>query len=213
MLHQAIVSIVLLFIAFCAFPRLQATPVVDDMTQGIVEPLQQPVIRSADPDAPRLINVHTDGSSLNEVAQWLSTNFGLPYADEPPRVERVTAADLYRLRYKALLPLRSQAIGGEHSTPLPEYRREVVAVYDDAARTIFLPQTWTGRTAADQSVLVHEMVHHLQNLGGLKYECAGAREKVAYLAQDQWLKTRGLDLEKEFEVDMFTVVALSACMY
>jgi hypothetical protein len=213
MLHQAIVSVIILIIAFCAFPRLQATPVADDMTQSIVEPLQQPVLRSTDPDVPRMINVRTDDPSLNEVAQWLSTNFGLPHAAELPRVERVPAADLYRLRYKALLPLRSQAIGGEHSTPLPEYRREVVAVYDDAARTIFLPQTWTGKTVADQSVIVHEMVHHLQNLGGLKYECAGAREKVAYLAQDQWLKTHGLDLEKAFEVDMFTVVALSACMY
>jgi hypothetical protein len=146
------------------------------------------------------------------MAQWLSTNFGLPNAIELPRVERVPAADLYRLRYKALLPLQSQAIGGEHSTPLPEYRREVIAVYDDAARTIFLPETWTGKSAADQSVLVHEMVHHLQNMGGLKYECTGAREKLAYLAQDQWLKAHGLDLEKEFKVDMFTVVALSACM-
>jgi hypothetical protein len=212
MLHQVLVSIVLLFIAFCAFPKLQATPVADDMTQSIGEPLQQPVLRSTDPDAPQMLNVRLDDPPLNEMAQWLSTNFGLPNAIELPRVERVPAADLYRLRYKALLPLQSQAIGGEHSTPLPEYRREVIAVYDDAARTIFLPETWTGKSAADQSVLVHEMVHHLQNMGGLKYECTGAREKLAYLAQDQWLKAHGLDLEKEFKVDMFTVVALSACM-
>ena len=56
------------------------------------------------------------------------------------------------------------------------------------------------------------MVHHLQNLAGLKFACAGEREKPAYLAQDKWLRLHGLELEKEFEVDMFTVVALSACM-
>lgn len=213
MLHQAIVSILLLIIAFSAFPKLQATPASDDTTPSIVEPQQQPVLRSIDPDAPRMINVRAIDPPLNEMAQWLSANFDLPYASELPRVERVPAAELYRIRYKALLPLRSQAIGGEHSTPLPEYRREVIAVYDDAARTIYVPLTWTGATVAEQSVIVHEMVHHLQNLGGVKYECASAREKPAYLAQDQWLKARGHDLEKEFDVDLFTVVALSACMY
>jgi hypothetical protein len=59
---------------------------------------------------------------------------------------------------------------------------------------------------------VHEMVHHLQNLAGLKFACAGEREKPAYLAQDKFLRQHGLDLEKEFDVDMFTVVAISACM-
>ena len=85
-------------------------------------------------------------------------------------------------------------------------------MYDDSSRTIYLPQRWTGATVAEQSVVVHEMVHHLQNVAGLKYECGGAREKLAYLAQAEWLKRHGLDLEKEFEVDMFTVVAMSGCM-
>ena len=54
--------------------------------------------------------------------------------------------------------------------------REVVAVYHDATRTIFLSDAWTGASPADLSVLVHEMVHHLQNLAGLRYECPAARE-------------------------------------
>jgi hypothetical protein len=37
-------------------------------------------------------------------------------------------------------------------------RRETVAVYDDLKKTIFLPDTWKGETAADLSVLVHEML-------------------------------------------------------
>jgi len=47
----------------------------------------------------------------------------------------------------------------------------------------------------------------------IKYECPMAREKPAYLAQDKWLAQFGLSLEKEFEVDMLTVVVSSACVY
>jgi hypothetical protein len=210
MLHQIALSVVLLIFALTTLPRLQAEPGERVGEQHFSVPPQHPMI---DPDKPKAIDVRvTIDPPLNDIAQWLSENYDLPYASELPRVERVPTADLYRLRYKGLLPLRSQAVGGEHSTPPPEYRREVVAVYDDTSRTIFLPQRWTGATVAEQSVVVHEMVHHLQNLGGVKYECAGAREKPAYLAQNQWLKAHGLDLEKEFEVDMFTVVALSGCM-
>ena len=92
------------------------------------------------------------------------------------------------------------------------HQRDVVAVYNDRTQTIVLDEAWTGATPAELSVLVHEMVHHLQNLAQLRYECSAAREKPAYLAQDQWLKLYGLDLEKEFEIDKFTIVASSACM-
>jgi hypothetical protein len=56
------------------------------------------------------------------------------------------------------------------------------------------------------------MVHHLQNLAGVKFECPAAREKAAYLAQDKWLARFGKSLESDFDVDMFTVVISSACM-
>jgi hypothetical protein len=36
---------------------------------------------------------------------------------------------------------------------------------------IVLPDNWNGDMAADLSVLVHEMVHHLQKKNQLKYEC------------------------------------------
>ena len=54
------------------------------------------------------------------------------------------------------------------------------------------------------------MVHHLQNLAGMN-ACGGAREEPAYLAQRKWLEVHDLDLEKEFDVDMFTIVARSIC--
>jgi len=60
---------------------------------------------------------------------------------------------------------------------------KVESFYDDATRTIYLPKGWTGRSPAELSLLVHEMVHHVQNVAGLTYACAGEREKIAYAAQ------------------------------
>jgi hypothetical protein len=40
-----------------------------------------------------------------------------------------------------------------------------------------------------------------------------AREKLAYIAQNRWLEQFGKDLETEFQVDMFTILISSACMY
>ena len=69
----------------------------------------------------------------------------------------------------------------------------------------------SGKAAADLSVLVHEMVHHLQNIGGIRYECPAAREQLAYLAQDKWLGLFGQDLEHAFEIDKFTLKVSTSC--
>jgi hypothetical protein len=155
------------------------------------------------------------------IAGWVSANYGLPNSDVPPRVEFVPQRQLERLRYRRIQhgaertlggEGRAQAVGGEHATPRPQFQRDIVAVYDDATETIYLSENWKGISHAELSVLVHEMVHHLQNRAQLTYACAGAREKPAYLAQKKWLESHGLDFEQELQVDMFTVVAMSACM-
>jgi hypothetical protein len=60
-------------------------------------------------------------------------------------------------------------------------------------------------------VLAHEMVHHLQNLAGDKFECAQAREKPAYTAQKKWLEAAGLDFFREFETDPITLMLRTVC--
>ena len=144
---------------------------------------------------------------LDDIMAWLSSNFDLPAIKERPAVEFASRMKLARLR----------ASDGASSQGFMESdgqlsQREVVALYDNKTKTILLPDDWGGTSPADQSVLVHEMVHHLQNLGKLEFDCPQAREKLAYLAQDKWLKRSGLSLEHEFDVDMFTVLISSACM-
>ena len=149
---------------------------------------------------------------LTAIVTWLSTNFELPAFHDHPGVEFVSTAKLVNMRYKGFLSEESHEISDNEPAAQAAQHREVVAVYNDSTKTIFLAEVWTGTTPAELSVLVHEMVHHLQNLGKLKYECPAAREKLADQAQDQWLKQFGQDLETAFEVDMFTLLVTSSCI-
>lgn len=150
----------------------------------------------------------TAKSLSQEVVVWISANFDLPATSEWPQIRFATQTEMMRIRIADRMRWR----GYVQEEPAAESERKVVAIYDTSSHTIYLPEKWRGESPADQSILVHEMVHHLQNLGGIKFECPAAREKAAYLAQDKWLARFGKSLEDEFDVDMFTVVISSACM-
>jgi hypothetical protein len=101
----------------------------------------------------------------------------------------------------------------EDTAMVPPGQRETVASYDPLTRTIILPEGWTGDTPADLSILVHEMVHHLQHAARMKYECVPASEELAYAAQDKWLGLFGHDLATDFGLDGFTLLVAVRCIY
>jgi hypothetical protein len=133
------------------------------------------------------------------IATWISSEFDLPAARDLPRIAFASPDRLVMLHY-----------GGIHAGGAL-YGAQVVAVYDDKSRTIYLPDTWAGSTAAELSMLVHEMVHHVQNEAGQKFACAEERESVAYAAQQQWLAMFGRDFFQEFETDAFTLLVRTNC--
>jgi hypothetical protein len=146
---------------------------------------------------------------LATIILWLSANFSLPASHDYPRIEFAPAAKIVALRYEGFGGERLES-GTMASQP---NRGEVVSVYDDRTRTIYLPEGWTGNTPAELSILVHEMVHHLQNVENLKFECPQEREQLAYKAQEQWLGLFGRDLLREFELDPFTLLVATRCGY
>ena len=149
---------------------------------------------------------------LTAVVTWLSANFDLPRDYDHPPVKLVPAVEITFLRYQAFTPAqRREVLSSLPENTVGSHGREAIAVYDDRTKTIFLPDTWTGETPADLSVLVHEMVHHLQNTARIKYECPGVREQLAYAAQDKWLKLFGRDLASEFDIDAFTLKVTTTC--
>jgi hypothetical protein len=57
------------------------------------------------------------------------------------------------------------------------------------------------------------MVHHVQNLLGLKYHCSQEREQLAYVAQERWLGLFGRSLASDFELDPLTVLVKTKCFH
>ena len=149
---------------------------------------------------------------LTAIALWLSMNFGLNATYDHPRIDVVPSIEIVFLRHQAFTAeAQRQVLATYINANPPTGRREVVAIYDDRTSRILLPEGWSGRSAAELSVLVHEMVHHLQKSAGLRYECPAQREKLAYEAQGKWLELFGLSLQSEFDIDPFTLKVSTSC--
>lgn len=50
---------------------------------------------------------------------------------------------------------------------------------------------WDADSPVAQSYLVHELVHHAQLLSRKQYPCHAAKEREAYMMQNQWLTEHG----------------------
>jgi Domain of unknown function (DUF6647) len=146
---------------------------------------------------------------LTSVAAWISRVLGLPETPVLPNVQRFPVGKLAALASKAVLSDR------QLDTAAISYRRsgsEMVAYYSDVTKTIHLPESWTGNTPAEMSILVHAMVHHLQNVTGLKFYCAQERKELAYAAQERWLGLYERNLLDDFGVDPTTLMMMTQCI-
>ena len=144
---------------------------------------------------------------LRSIVTWLSMNFDLAPTDALPHIKYESPS--------AMASRRNRDLPGANHQPgsVADTGQETVALYDDHDNTIYLPTKWTGQTPAEVSVLVHEMVHHLQNIAKAKFECPQAREQLAYAAQQKWLGLFGRNLNDEFQIDPFTLLVTTRCMY
>src|SRR5262249_10986797 len=142
---------------------------------------------------------------LTALVVWLATNFGLPANFDHPSIVFVSPTKMTLLFQEEIA--RQQEIG----VSATETESDIVSLYNKDSKTIYLPEGWGGKTPAELSILVHEMVHHLQNVGGLKFACPQEREGLAYGAQERWLGLFGRDLLSDFQMDAFTILVKSHC--
>jgi hypothetical protein len=126
---------------------------------------------------------------------WIALHTGLSTI-EPPRIEFVTADTM-----------SERAFGpGVAGSPL------LRALYSQPAGTVYLRKNWDASNLRDQSELLHELVHHFQNLHKLQYGCGAEREKLAYELQIGWLREKGVRDPYEFlEINAFFVIMASVC--
>ena len=133
---------------------------------------------------------------LTALILWLSVGFELPATSEHPTIRFETPDTMTSIRYD----------GGKVGYA------NVVALYDGRSETIYLSEGWDRRDPVDVSVLVHELVHHLQQQAGLNYPCPQAREALAYEAQEQWLAMFDTTLEEEFQTNPLAIKLRTSCV-
>ncbi|ASJ75784.1 DUF6647 family protein [Granulosicoccus antarcticus] len=135
---------------------------------------------------------------LDFVVLWLNSQYQLEVPASHPDIIAMPLAELVARRYGP----------GASATP-----GDVVALYDKEAHAILVSDDWTGGSLAQLSVLVHEMVHHSQDVSGTIFACPAEREKLAYRAQNEWLKLFDEDLEGAFGIDPALILVATACVH
>ena len=138
---------------------------------------------------------------------------------------------------RALMETASRAVAGIDDLPVPDllpaiqflpndFITEVVfgdnrdnatgqalAAYHISSRTILLNDSWAGETFVDQSVLMHELVHHMQRMAGKEYICPGLSERTAYEAQRIFLESHGLDMFEVMEISKLFYMIVTNCAF
>ena len=141
------------------------------------------------------------GRLLEALTTWVGAELGQPIPTLLPKLVFKPVGQVSALRLKQY----ASEIIQQHGRP------DILSIYDSREKIIYLADTWTGATAADLSVLVHELVHHFQEAHQSKFECDAAREAKAFELQEKWLKLFGRSLEKEFQIDPFTLLVRTSC--
>lgn len=138
-----------------------------------------------------------DAAVAATVADWTAAASRLPRTKRVPVILRLPREEMARLLYG-----EAAAFGG---------LAVVEALYDRQRRRILLGADWDGASPRSLSVLVHEMVHHLEAETGLVAACPAAAEQRAYAVQDAFLHRFGSSLDIAFGIDPGTHWLLTHC--
>lgn len=124
---------------------------------------------------------------LGILIEWLSLNTDM-HIYYPPEVVVVDSANLTK-----------------------KYGSPVHAMYSHTEATIFLSDRVDLASIQGASVLLHELVHHYQNVSGAMdgYNCVQESEKLAYEIQRAYLEQNNAKLMPE--LSQFNIVSRSLC--
>lgn len=89
----------------------------------------------------------------------------------------------------------------------------VQAVYLKERDTIYLDAEWKPTSLYHVAVLLHELVHYMQDIGGHweKAACIGELEARAYDAQYRWLDAAGVDGHAVMETNPLYIRLVTQC--
>jgi hypothetical protein len=149
--------------------------------------------------------------TLAAITGWVASDMGLPVPVELPRLAFI---DPDRMTETLTEQRRRHAEAGHAlRAELGNLAADVVAFYNMQSRTLYLPLGWSAATPVELSLLVHEVVHHLQAVHDQRLPCPAARERQAFDTQARWLAMFGEDLESALGIDRFTLIVATNCLF
>ena len=87
------------------------------------------------------------------------------------------------------------------------------AIYKRKERIIYLRNDWTADTLLNKAVLVHELVHHLQETNNVQAPCERAHEAQAYHLELVWLGEQGVEDPNSFlQTNELAIMLRSVCL-
>jgi hypothetical protein len=90
----------------------------------------------------------------------------------------------------------------------PENHGELHGFYDIEKNIIILPDTWDRRDPWDLSVLLHEMIHYVQDQNETEFNCTAEMEKDSWPLQQKYL----LEIHDfEWDYDKLWYLMVSSC--
>jgi hypothetical protein len=140
-------------------------------------------------------SVKISSETVRSYLDWIIQQTGWPAAGVPPI--RITS-------FEHLRELSGLSSDAESIRP--------AAFYSKSDHLIYLADRWNKDDLVDQSILVHELVHHLQIEDHIQLACWGRYEAQAYELQIQWLRTQGVkDPHRLLHASQTSIETLAEC--
>lgn len=131
---------------------------------------------------------------LTALMIWLGANTPLDTNHDVPKILFLSQDKMEKLYY----------VQEQESNP----NNKLHGLYDTDKDTIILLDTWDRRKPWDMGVLVHEMVHYLQDVNGIEFSCVNEMERDAWPIQKKYLKEMH---DFEWNYDELWYFVISTC--
>ena len=139
-------------------------------------------------------------STIMALLVWINiqTGWEVPPVEHFPEVVVYEQEDVYELYCAgAGLPIDCE---------FPRVMK-VVAYYDETTDDIIIAKELLEDDLYSTSVLLHELIHYMQDYHDLEYPCNTAKEPIAYTLQSEWLAEHGV----EWKANQLMIAIMSIC--
>lgn len=145
---------------------------------------------------------------LTNLTNWITENSDLSPTGKLPELKFINPGMMATCRQAVMSKYQAA-----DSRIVDDGTFGIVAFYDRKTATIFLSSDWDGSDLADKSILVHELVHHLDASTEDWQPSMDGGERLAYDLQDRFLQANGSDLFTALGIDPFSRLMLSEWLY